>query len=222
MFRSARHFEANRVRIPLLIPVLLAACSGGAEIVDGVAAVVGRRAITWSDVRRQLRLEAFFNHQPPPAAPPKRSPATHSGLERLIEQQLLRAEIEQANLPPIEDREIEKRLEDLKVSKTDPAPYGLTRQDLLGQARWQREVDRFVEVRFTAAASISPVQVETYYEKTLAPELKAKGVEPPPLEEVRRKIEDSLREQRANELLEAWLLEQRARVRIQVMDPETP
>ena len=210
------------MRIPPLILLLVAACSGGAEIVDGVAAVVGRRAITWSDVRRQLRLEAFFNHQPPPAPSPKPSPATRSGLERLIEQLLLRAEIEQANLPPIEDQEVEKRLEELNVSKADPAPYGLTRKDLLDQARWQREVDRFVEVRFRAAASISPAQVETYYEKALAPELKAKGVEPPPLEEVRRKIEDSLREQRANELLEAWLLEQRGRVRIQLMEPETP
>ena len=73
------------MRKALTILALLAALGRG-EIIDRVAARVGSRVITRSEVEKEARLEAYFNRQPPPD-----KAADHSEtLQRVIKQQLVR------------------------------------------------------------------------------------------------------------------------------------
>lgn len=200
--------------------LLLAAAPAGAEIIDGVAAVVGRRVITFSDIRRQVRVEAFFGRRPAPETAARLDPETRPALERLIEWRLIRQEMDAIDFPSASDEDAGKWLAEKLDAPGDPAAHGLTRQDLVEFARRQLDFEQFVELRFKAAAQVSPPQVEAYYERILLPDLKRKSVEPPALEELRRSIENTLREERANQLLDEWLIEQRTHVRIRILEAE--
>jgi hypothetical protein len=135
----------------LAIIVLLGLASGArlqAEIIDRIVAVVGSQPITWSEVQREARLEAFFNGQPPLAGFSDRSPEYPAILERLIDQRLLEHEMDQAKFPPADDEQVKKRLDQLKPGATDRAKYGLREQDLSEYARRIENVDRFLALRF--------------------------------------------------------------------------
>lgn len=206
----------------ILIFVLLLAGPGGrparGEIIDRVAAVVGRQAITRSEVEREARLEAFFSGRPPDGGA-----ANRQILERLIRQQLVRQETQQTTLPSADDAQVKKWLEEMRPPAAEPGAYGLQEKDLFDYARRQIDTLRFVELRFKPGLQIAPRQIETYYEETLLPELKRKGVSPSPaLDEVRSRIEQVLVEQRVNELLDEWLTELRTRVLVRVMEEEKP
>ena len=202
-----------------LLIVLLAA-AGRAETIDGIAAVVGRHAIAWSDVRREARLSAYVDRRPPQAPVPD-SAAGRQVLERLIELRLVRLEMEQTAFPSAGDEQRRQWLAKLGGNGEGPAAYGLREEDLLEYARRQLDLLAFIELRFKAGARVSPDEVRAHYETTLVPEMKRKGVAvPPPLDDLRRQIEEILQQQRADEMFEQWLIDQRAAVRIQVMGAE--
>jgi len=195
------------------------AVSGAGEIIDRVAAVVGRRVITLSDARREARLEAYCNGLPP-ASVAGANNGHRPVLERLIQQALIRQEMDQTSFPSVDDAQAGEWVLKLKPGG-DPAAYGLSRRDLLDYARRQLDVLRFVDLRFKTGLQIQSQQVESYYEKTLVPELKRRGISPPPpLDQTRAQIERILVEERANELLDAWLGEQRARIPVRIQEAE--
>lgn len=132
--------------------------AGRAEIVDRVMAVVGRDVITWSDLDREARLEAYFNGRPAPAATQGVSSNQKPGeyrevLERLIEQRLAWREMDQSKVPLPDDGQVQKRLEQLQAGLKGapggvrPADYGLREQDLLDYARRAERIDRFLKTR---------------------------------------------------------------------------
>src|SRR6266498_3287027 len=67
-----------------------------AEIIDRVAVVVGNRVITESEILREVRLTAFLNGEPLDFGAASRRKTA----ERLVEQRLIRNEME-SNLYPI-------------------------------------------------------------------------------------------------------------------------
>ena len=90
-------------------------------------------------------------------------------------------------------------------------------------ARRQLGVLRFIDLRFKPGVQIPPAEVEEYYQKTLLPELKRRGVaEIPPLEEARPQIEPVLVEERVNVLLDQWLEEARLRLGVRRMETSKP
>ena len=125
-----------------IICVLLAL--GRAEIIDRVVAVVGSEPITWSDVVKEARLEAYFNGQPPPD--PKAD--QRQALQRLIQQRLIRHEIKLAKLPPPEEAEVKTTLEGLGPVSAKPAAYSLNEQDPADYARRVAEINSFLKQRF--------------------------------------------------------------------------
>ncbi len=207
------------MRSVLLFALLAAA--GRADIIDGIAVVVGRKAITWSDVWRETRLEAYLNQRPfPPRS--RNGPEVRRTIERLIEHSLIRQEMEKTAFPFAGEAQARQWLEKIAVDGS-LASYGLRQKDLLDYALRQVDFMNFVELRFKVAVRVTPAEVEEYYKNSFIPELKRKGIpQPPPLEEIRDRIEDTLKEERTNELLEQWLVDQRARVWIQITGAEKP
>jgi len=167
--------------------------SGRAEIIDRVAAIVGRHMITWSEVQREAKLEAYFNRQPAPQRLPDESPEYREVLERLIEQRMIQHEMDQARFPESDDSDAKEWLKRLGTISAKPADYGLREADLLEYGRRLARTDRFLEVRFSRSLT------------SLAP-----GAEAPasPNEEQHE--------------IEHWLKDLRARLGVRILQPEAP
>ncbi|MBI3665993.1 MAG: hypothetical protein HY236_07175 [Acidobacteria bacterium] len=208
----------------LLISLILGAWPVRGEIIDRVAAVVGRLPITRSEVQKEARLEAFFSHRPAPSARLSAADAdSRAVLERLIRQRLIRYEMEQTQFPSADDAQVEKWLREQGVTLAAAPDYGLTEQDLADYGRRQIDILRFVDLRFKSGVEIPAQQVDAYYEHTLLPELARRAVaERPPLDQVRGQIKQILVEEQTNELLDNWLAELRTHMLVRVMEIEQP
>ena len=140
----------------LTIGILGAAFSAG--VVDRVAAVVDKTVILESEVLREMRLTAFLNQQPFEPNPEKRRAAA----ERLVDQALLRQEMEVGQYPMPSPAEADQLLQHFRQENypNDAAfhavlnKYGITEEQLKQHLLWQAAVLNFVDTRFHPAVSL--------------------------------------------------------------------
>jgi hypothetical protein len=138
-------------RRALLLLGLLPGCQQ-AEIIDRIVVSVGNQVVTASEVRREIRMTAFLNGTEVDFGADSRRKAT----ERLIEQKLVRKEMEVGRYPGPSEAETEPLLQQVREQrfKTNEeysqalAKYGISEPDLKAQLLWQLTVLRFVEFRF--------------------------------------------------------------------------
>jgi predicted methyltransferase len=90
-------------------------------------------------------------------------------------------------------------------------------EELRGLVKEQLEILKFMEFRVRPLVRVSRQEVEEYYTKTLAPQVKAQGQVPAPLEAVTPKISELLAEQKMNQELDKWLENLRTQSRVQVL-----
>ena len=69
------------------------------------------------------------------------------------------------------------------------------------------------------ASRITDEEIKDYYEKTMLPEYAKRNVTPPPLESIKRRIEEVLLQQQVSALLEDWLKSLRAQGSVRIMTP---
>ena len=197
--------------------IALAALSR-AEIIDRVAVTVGNRVITSSEIEREARLTAFLNNtQPDLSLAGRRKTA-----ERLVEQRLVKRELEAARYPAPTESEVQAALNEVKARYASTAAwqealrkYSITEQDVRDHLAWQLAFLRFIDIRFRPGVQVSDEDVKQYFEKTVRPV--AEQAHPgtaPTLDEYREKIEETLVGQRVDQEVDRWL--QAARRRNQV------
>src|SRR4051794_24237206 len=87
-FGNTRRSGAKWIRLTL--PAFALTIGISAAVLDRVAVTVGKDVITESEVLQEIRLEAFLNRTAPQTGPAARREAA----ERIIDQTLLRQEIE--------------------------------------------------------------------------------------------------------------------------------
>lgn len=203
--------------------VLLAAATlaavAHAEIIDRIAVSVGNSVITASALDREVRVIALLNSMPPDFTPAsKRATA-----ERLIEQKLIRREIELSRYPTPDAATVEPVLEESRKTrfKSDDdfrralAEYGITEQDVKDHLLWQLTLLRFIEVRFRPGIQATDQDIRDYFEKVVKQAAQAAHPgEPVTLDDYRDKIEEALTGQRADRELDNWLKETRKRTEI--------
>src|SRR5436305_14280856 len=86
-----------------------------AEVIDRIAATVGRQVITESQVTEEIRVTAFLDGKPADW-----SPANHSAtVNRLVDQTLIRREIDVTRFKPAPLDEGTKLLDQLKSAMKD-------------------------------------------------------------------------------------------------------
>ncbi|MGO9012978.1 MAG: hypothetical protein ACLQPN_23015 [Bryobacteraceae bacterium] len=209
--------------ICLAIPVL-AATLASATIIDRIAVSVGNRVITTVDIDRAIRVTAFLNGQQPDfSAASKRAAA-----ERLVEQTLVRRELETSRYPTPLPAEIEPALAAFRHRyypadadyRRALAQYGINDQDVRDALLWQRTLLQFIDVRFRPAVQITGEEIQHYFDTVLAPQLRA--AEPGKeisLDDYRGRIEDILAGQREDREMDNWLREARRQTPI-VYHPE--
>jgi len=130
----------------ILTPIL------AAEVVDRVAVVVGTNVVTESELVREVRLTQFLNGEALDLSPDKKRAAA----ERLVDQQLIRTEMELSRYPqPGTAEEVKVLAEfrkehysDDRVFRAALEKYGITEEELQRLLTWQATAIQFTEARF--------------------------------------------------------------------------
>jgi hypothetical protein len=123
-----------------------------AEIIDRIVVSVGSQVVTASEVRREIQMTAFLNGTQVDFGADSR----HKATERLIEQKLVRKEMEVGRYPGPSEAETEPLLQQVHEQRFKSneeyaqglAKYGISEPDLKAQLLWQLTVLRFIDFRF--------------------------------------------------------------------------
>jgi hypothetical protein len=221
---NRREHRGQRGRVVLLLAAAVMQVAR-AEIIDRIAVSVGTQVITTSDLERQIRVAAFLSGTKPDFS----AAAKRAVVEGMIEQKLIRGELESTRYPAPSPEETGPLLDKFKREhfKSDEefqkslSEYGITEQDLKDELLWERTMLFFVEDRFRPGVQVTDEDVRDYFEKVVAPGARAAqpGTEPN-LDDYRQRIIDTLTGERSNAELDRWLKEARNRTNI-VYHPET-
>lgn len=137
-----------------IVFAILAVALLRAEIVDRISIVVSSRAIKHSDILSDIRLTAFLNQEKPDYSLAEQKKAA----SRLIDQALIRRDMENGGYAGPDTSEAEKLLAQIKqryrgdaALRQALASYGITEEELRQRLIWQTRVLQFIELRFGEA-----------------------------------------------------------------------
>jgi hypothetical protein len=180
-----------------------------AAIIDQIAIVVRDSVIKDSDIERDIRVVDFLNQEKLTLDLAARKAAA----SRLIDQQLIRREIDVGEYRTATEADAERLLE--KTEKEEyhsPAvfqaalqKYGLTRDQLKQYLRWQLTVLNFINERFRPAVLVTDEDVAQYYRDHTAEFRNASTGKTRTLEEAADDIRNRLIEERVNKQFDSWL-----------------
>jgi peptidyl-prolyl cis-trans isomerase SurA len=222
--------RAQAVGVPQSGAVGTSSVSASAGVVlDRVVAVVNGDVILESDVDEERR---FGEVQPFRSA----GDSTRAKIiERLVNRTLI---LQQAALEPegqVSDKSLDDQIATLRKDipgckeqyrcDTDEGwakylgEHGFTVEEF--RLRWLQRMQllKFIQVRFSNGISISDDEIKTYYEKTMLPEYARRKATAPPLDAIKRRIEEVLLQQQVGALLEDWLKSMRAEGSVQIFTP---
>ena len=184
------------------------------EIVDRIAVAVGNRVITESDLDREIRVTAFLDGAKPDFGPRNR----RATAERLVDQKLVRKELEVSHYPLPGRADIEPGLRKFKQERfrTDAeyrqalAEYGIDGQAVEDELLWQMTLLRIIEVRFRPGVQVGAQEIQQYFDEVVKPAaVQANPGESPSLDEYRARIEETLAGRRVDKDVEEWLAQAR-------------
>jgi hypothetical protein len=209
----------------LLLPAAVVPVSAG-EVIDGVVATVNRQPVLRSDWDEAVTFEAFMRQKPINQVTEEDRALA---LQRLIDRQLLKAQMVDVEYMQPSDKALREDLAKLRAqvpNANDDAgwrnvlsSYGLNEDVVKQHLRKEVQVLNFVEVRLRPNVHVQPEEVEAYYKNQLLPDLQREGLKPTPLEEVEPRIRELLTQQRIDELLDAWLHNLRQQAEIHTTIP---
>ncbi len=193
--------------------------SGKTEIIDRIAVTVGSDVITESELLRQIRLVAFQNGEKPVySAEHKREIAG-----KLVEQVIIRREIDQSHYLNLSPPNIDAELAALKKARypTDEiygkalAEYDISDEEVRRQLQWQVTLVSFIDVRFRPEVQLQETEIRDYYNATYLPDWRSHNTgAPPSLEDAHQEIESILTAQRTENAMDRWLGQARRQTRV--------
>jgi hypothetical protein len=179
-------------------------------IVDRLAVIVGQQTITQLQLDEEIRVTALLNRRPTARDVETRRAAA----DRLVEQLLIRREMEQSRYPLPDEQEVNQYLEQIRMQNGGQAglakalvSYELTESTLRQHLESQLVALRFIEYRFRPDAAVSDEEVETAYRRQEADK-----------KTPRESIRTALTEERTDTALNTWLAESRRQVNIVYLD----
>lgn len=212
-----RHF----LQIVLVLAAMAGVCAAQ-QVVDRIVATVNRQPILLSDWEVEMRYEAMLGQRPLPLA----DEAARSALDRLIDQELIRQQMKSYRITEPSTAELVERMAELRkqlVNGDSQATfrvlldrYGISEAELRDRVATQLTILRFIDVRLRPSIHVDQRSIETYYNDTLAPQIRNKGEQPAPLADMAPQIEELLSQQRVDALTNDWLkdLRQQSQIRI--------
>ena len=217
------------MRRRLSIAICLAEClaaAAGAEIIDRIAVSVGSRVITETDLDREIRITAFLNSAPLRSRLSNEKLNKRETAERMVDQTLVRSELEASRYLPPSAADTEAALQEEKARfgndaayRRALAEYGVSEDDLKARLMWQLTLVRFIGVRFRPGIQIGDEEIRKYFDDQVrAGLMQAHPGRTPSVDDSRAGIEQTLISQAANQQVEQWLKEARRRTHIQYHD----
>jgi len=204
--------RAKELLFCVLLVLLCTAAASAGEIIDRIVATVDHRAILQSEWDDAVRFECLMNERPLSSVSAE---DRRKSLDRLIDQTLLREQMDASSFPRATAAEVAARIRELRdqspLWKSDEgwnralANYGLVDDEIAEHVAMQLDMGRFIDLRFRPNIHIDPRTVEEYYVEQLLPELRRSGSAEITLKEASPKIEELLVQQRMDEMLTAWL-----------------
>jgi hypothetical protein len=199
------------LRLLALLLVLSGLANG--DIIDRIAVSVGKYVITTSDLEREIRVTAFLNGVKPEITPA----AKRATAGRMVEQALVRTELETSRYPTPPPSEADPILAQLKKQRAANdgdfqrllGEYGITEQDVRDELLWQRTLLSFLDVRFRPSVQVSDADIQDYFDKTVKP-----GAPGASLDDYRDRIEAALTGQREDQEMSRWLDQAKKRTEI--------
>lgn len=191
-----------------------------AVIIDRVAVTLDSQVITESEVVLEVRLTAFQNGGPLDFKPE----AKRQAAGRLIEQKLIRKEMEVGRYAQPNPADVEPMLKQIEAQRFHSPEefrdalekYGVSEENLKAHLLWQLTLLRFIDVRFRPGIQITDQDLKQYFDQKL-PELeKQAGPEKKiRLDDLRDKLQEALTDERVDQQLNDWLAETRKHMRIE-------
>ena len=211
------------MRTRWLVLTAVLASGARAEIIDRLAVSLDNLVITESEVRREIRLTAFLNGEDLDFSPAARRKAA----DRLVEQKLIRREIEQGRYVQPDPSEAGPILNEVRAQRFRTAQeyldalakYGISEPELKAYLLWQATLVRFIDIRFRAGVQVSSDEIQ---ERIASARPSPKGsVAPAPADAdaLRNSVEQTLIAERIDKEMDQWLQEAKKRTRI-VYRPE--
>ena len=193
---------------------LLTVAPLAAEIVDRVAVAIGNQVITESELVHQIRLKAFLEGQKPDVGPASKRETA----QRLIEQKLVKKEMDLGHYTISEPAEAQQMVDNLKKMHgvgfaQQLRANDLTEADLLDHFEWGLTLSNFIDLRFRPAIQVTAEDIEKYFREDVRSKDKNAN-----LDDIRDKIRQTLTAQRADEQMAAWLKDTLSHTRIDYKD----
>ncbi len=194
-----------------------------AEVIDRLAAVVNRQIITLGDIEQELRLQELdplTGDFPGVGSSQQQKVTQELVLQRLIEQTLIREQIQQFPGLEIDDEQVESQLAAIekKIGGAEKlADMRIDIQDLRNRLRWQLQVMKFIDYRFRQFVVVDAKEIEAYYQNQFLPELQKRNALPAPeLPAVEERIRKILTEEKLNIQVDEWLASLRKDAAIEI------
>ena len=148
-----------------LLLMLLFLVPSSAAVVDRVAIVIGKQVVTESEVLEDLRLTEFINNEPLEQG----SGARNAAAEHLIDQELIRRELEMSGFAKPSAGEAESLLRKFRQSRfhtladyrTALRKYGIAEDQLKQRLLWQVTAIRFIDFRFGSSEAAADAPAST-------------------------------------------------------------
>jgi hypothetical protein len=183
-----------------------------AEVIDRIVATVNGHVILQSDWDEALCYEALLANR---SVPQFGDSERRAILDRLIDQELLREQMNSADFPHASDGEVSARVTEARKLYPEAASqaqwqslldrYHLSEKEFATRIRQQIDLMRLVDARLRPTVQIDSKSIEAYYRDQFVPQLKHSGASEVPLADVSAKIRELLTEEKVSELLVSWL-----------------
>jgi len=210
-----------------ILILALAGLAGRAEVIDRVVGSAGTDVVTLSEVRRYLEYQSVFQNKELDLS----RKAYREAVDQLINQTLIRREIELSRYTPPAMAEAEKRLLEWLSDENRGAriqkqllTYGITTDELRKRLLWYITVLRFTDYRFSPGVQVRDEEIESYYKSTYLPQFRKRspGQKEPTLEESRAAIQRALTAVKTTQATEEWLNAARDQARIKIFEEALP
>ena len=193
----------------------------GAEIIDRIIATVGHEVITEAQLNEERRVTALINH----AAVDTSAASRREVAERLVEQALVRREMELSRypLPKPDDveayrAEIVKRYGSEAAFRAAMQRYELNTGVVDAHLLLQLTMLRFLDYRFLPEVDVSSRDVEDAYQVQIEEWKRSHTGTPPALDSLRESLQKQIYEARINSAFSRWLEEARKQVSVNYLD----
>jgi peptidyl-prolyl cis-trans isomerase SurA len=221
---SVRLIRVSRVLLASVCLIgLLARGVGSQQTVDQILMLVNDDIITRIDLLWSIAID----HKAPSPVGPVGSDLLRQKLDVMIDERLVSQEAARIPTADITQDEIDRKRTELIAGFKSEAEFrqrvgsvGLTPQKIDELLRQRILMDRFVDFRFRSFVLATEQEIQRYYDERLVSEIRKKGLVPPPLDQVRDKITEILKQQKIDTELDRWLSAARQRAEVvQLAEP---